>query len=497
MTRLPRLALPVALAALAACTTEVRCPAGQVACGAQCVSLQDDVQNCGACGLTCGPGAVCGQGACQCGPGTERCGGACVALASDAAHCGACGAACPAPQVCSTSGGATACAAACAPGLTPCDRGCVDLAADRYHCGACGTICAAGAGCVEGACRSVQVACFATDEVLTVAPDFLTAGSPRAAGDGPVALAQLGADAWSAASLSGSLSRLPLDPALPEVELLLGGSDFEYLVAHSGLLFVANAGAASLVVVDPAAGKVVDEIPLVDDQSPANPRGVAFAGGKAYVSLYGIDAQSGQAIAVLDASGLAACRTRAPSDPHCLPRLGAIDVRAGADAPGQPFPGRSVAVGSKVLVVLANLKPGTSGFYTDPAGPGRLAVVESADDSVTFLSLGDGCQNPGGVAVDGGTAWVACGAFGASGLVPVDVAGAPVVGPVLPLDLQAPGNVAFCGSMGFVTDQFSGAVQRFDTGLAAVSGPPRDVCPLGPGPFGFAWAADVLCATAP
>jgi hypothetical protein len=341
------------------------------------------------------------------------------------------------------------------------------------------------------------VACFATDDVRAIAPDLLTAGSPRAAGDGPIALAQLGADAWSAASLSGSLSRLPLDPALPEVEYLLHGSDFENVTAHDGLLFVSHAGGATLVVVDPANGRVLDEIPLVDDQSPANPRGVSFAGGKAYVSLYGIDDASGQAVAVLDASNLAACRARAATDPHCLPRLGALDVRAGADAPGLPFPGRSVALGGTVYVVLANLTLGTSGFYTDPAGPGRLAVIDSGDDSVTYLSLGAGCQNPGGVALQGTTAWVACGAFGASGVVPVDLAGAPAAGPVLPLDLLAPGNVAFCGSMGFVTDQFSGDVQRFDAVAGATSGAPVTVCPLGPGPFAFAWAADVLCATAP
>jgi hypothetical protein len=40
------------------------CPAGQTACGANCADLSSDARNCGACGTSCGLGAVCTGGAC-------------------------------------------------------------------------------------------------------------------------------------------------------------------------------------------------------------------------------------------------------------------------------------------------------------------------------------------------------------------------------------------------------------------------------------------------
>jgi hypothetical protein len=504
----PSIALAAAIAlavplALAGCQDRA-CPPPGLACGDACVDPLADLANCGACGAACDAGSACQAGACvpiDCGPGRSVCDRACAALDSDPRHCGACGAACAPGQFCSRpAGGAPRCAAACDAGLSACDGACVDLASDRYHCGACATACAAGQGCVAGSCLGLHVACFSTDEVRTVAPDLLTRAAPRPAGDGPVALATLGPDLWAATSLSGSLARLPLDLLAAPTEYPLHGLDFEYVTAHEGLLFVAHSGASTLVVFDPAQARVADEIPLVDDQSPANPRGIAFAGGKAYVSLSGYDAASGQVIAVLDASSLATCTTRAPAGPHCLTRLATLDVRPGADgaAGGLPFPGRSVASGSKVYVALANLKLGTSGYYTDPAGPGRLAVVDSADDSVAYLALPGECGNAGGLAEHGGTLWVACGApgpagQGAVGLVPVDAA-TGVAGGFRAVGLGAPGNVAFCGPWGFVTDQYSGNVLRFEPGGGW---PPAldagvEVCPV-PGPGRWAWAADVAC----
>jgi len=498
MTRaraIPLLALLALAGGLSGCEDRL-CPAPRLACGDACVDPETDVANCGACGNACAPGVACVAGACECGPARASCDGACVELGSDPANCGGCGRACDPGTVCSTSAaGLTRCAAACDAGLTPCGGACVDLQADRYHCGACGTACAQGQGCVDGTCLGVHVACFSTDDVRTVAADFLTRAAPRAAGDGPIALAVLGEELWAATSLAGSLVRLPQDLAAAPTEYLLHGNDFEYLTSHQGLIFVAHSGASTLAVFDPAQARVVDEIPLVDDLSNANPKGIAFAGGKAYVSLAGVGPTSGQVIAVLDASNLDACATRPQGAPHCLPRLATLDVRAGADAAGGglPFPGRSVAVGATVYVALANLKLGAppfDTFYTDPAGPGRLAVIDSADDSLTYLSLGDGCRNPGGVAVHDGKPWVACGAFGASGLVQVDPAG-PTASDVRPVGVSAPGNVAFCGPWGYVTDQFSGAVVRFAPVVAGSTlDVLLDVCPAA---NGFAWAADVAC----
>jgi hypothetical protein len=148
----------------------------------------------------------------------------------------------------------------------------------------------------------------------------------------------------------------------------------------------------------------------------------------------------------------------------------------------------------KVYVALANLKRGAppfDAFYTDPAGPGRLAVVDPAGDAVSYLTLPDGCQNAGGIGVHDGAVWVACGAFGASALVRVDPAsGAP--GPLRPVNLLAAGNLAFCGPWGYVTDQFSGEVLRFEAAAGAPGAPDLTsvACPVA---NGFAWAADVAC----
>jgi hypothetical protein len=60
-----------------------------------------------------------------------------------------------------------------------------------------------------------------------------------------------------------------------------------------------------------------------------------------------------------------------------------------------------------------------------------------------------------------------------------------------PVDASAivPGNLAFCGGLGYVTDQASGAVLRFDPGTRTASDP-VEVCPT----VYFAWATDVACA---
>jgi YVTN family beta-propeller protein len=420
-----------------------------------------------------------------CPSGETLCNGACIDLAVDPANCGACGGACNAGDSCRT-------------GL------CVALATDRLNCGAVGRACLPGESCLSGACTSLQVACFSVNEVRAVEPLDLASGSPpRQAGVGPIALATLGADVWSVASLSGSLSRLPRDLAVAPTEYLLHGNDFEYLTVRSGRLIISNSGAGTVVVVDPNTGAVLDEVP-VGASAAENLRGISFATGgsgeKAYASLYG-DSSSGnpalgQRVAVLDAARLAGCGLAA-NPGHCLTVSGSIDLSAGADAPGLAFPGRSVAAGGKIYVTLANLKRGSSGYYTDPAGPGRLAQIDPADDSVGFLSLGAACGNPGGLALRGTSLWVAC---GTGGLVAVDLSGAtPVAGA-----LQAtppffvPGNVAFCGDHGFVTDQYSGDIYPFDpVNYAASPAVATSICPASAGAYGYAWASDVACAVRP
>ncbi len=124
------------------------CPVGQTLCSGACVSLAENLANCGACGQACFTGQTCVAGACACLAGLTDCSGACVNLAADGANCGSCGNACPAGMVCSLG----QCSDECAPGLTQCGSGCTDTTADVSNCGACTVACLPGQGCVGGSC---------------------------------------------------------------------------------------------------------------------------------------------------------------------------------------------------------------------------------------------------------------------------------------------------------------------------------------------------------
>jgi hypothetical protein len=63
-------------------------------CSGQCVDVSTDPNNCGTCGKTCEPGAVCSGGTCACPVGEMSCGGACVDIKSDVNNCGGCGMSC-------------------------------------------------------------------------------------------------------------------------------------------------------------------------------------------------------------------------------------------------------------------------------------------------------------------------------------------------------------------------------------------------------------------
>src|SRR5437867_3013007 len=78
------------------------CPSGYSLCGADCVPLKRDPNNCGACGKQCKPGEVCVQGGCalQCGSGSTKCGNICVNTKSDPDNCGMCAQKCMQGQVC-------------------------------------------------------------------------------------------------------------------------------------------------------------------------------------------------------------------------------------------------------------------------------------------------------------------------------------------------------------------------------------------------------------
>lgn len=432
-------AVVVAAAALtlSGCGTKVICPAGQTACGESCRSFQTDAANCGACGRTCAAGEVCSQGSCS----------------------------------------------------------------------LCAASCTTARGCVSEVCLpDLEVACFASGAVQALAGDLTPVGPARAVDGGPVALAPLDGRTWVAHSYpSPTVRSVDLAGAVsPSVSL--GGGDLEMIRAHAGaygradgLLYVSDVTPSTLVVVDPVqaladpAHAVVDEVDLHRVAANGeNPKGIAFAGGKAYVALYGDaflgDYAHGQAISVV---GLPATSCATPPCATVLKTISLQGVPGAADAPGLPFPSGAVAVGDRVYVTLANLKLG-SGYYGTPAGPGKLLVVDTAAaDALSVVQL-PGCENPGAITAAGTKLWIACG--GTSAVLAVDVSGsAPVPGAPVASGV-ASGGIAICNGMGYVTDQWSGDVVRFDPAGALPTLRMAGVCPVYPPTTGFAWAADVTCA---
>ena len=528
--------LAVSLLALTACRKELTCPQGQVACGGTCASLLSDAANCGACGHVCGDRAACSAGACGCAPGSTACGAACVDLGSDPTHCGACDTACAsAAPFCApaSSGTRVAAPAACATGcgsLTACGHACVDTAQDPYHCGACGTACAAGQSCRAGACRSdLQVACGATDQVIPLDAALAAAGPARTVTAGLTLLAVGGSTIYTGSGYPvAAVDLLSLDARVtaPVATAPLAGSDLEGIALRDNVLFVSNAAVGTLAVLSQG-GTLLDEIPLGGQQAGPNPHGLAFAGDRAFVALYGSDGSTGQAVAVVDLSGLQACADPADTAPacgaggscaagrHCVSGAcrrpcgtwqRSIDLAAvpGAfNAPGKPFPSRALAVGDKVYVSLSNLEfadlgGGFAGWFK-PAGHGKLAVIDTAKgDAVSTIDLGAGCGNPSGLALDGATLWVACGSLSFSAdwpgaVVPVDLASGSVrtAPATVATGAVVPAGVVICGGTGYVTDMASGKVLPFAP-ASGVAGAPVAVCPVGP--FGSAWVSDLACA---
>ena len=122
------------------------CPAGQTACGTDCVNTATDSQNCGGCGIPCSNSRSCQAGQCKCQTGLLECSGSCVP--SDATHCGDCATTCQASQVCSNN----ACMSSCTGGQTLCGTACVDTTSSNTDCGSCAHACGANQHCASSAC---------------------------------------------------------------------------------------------------------------------------------------------------------------------------------------------------------------------------------------------------------------------------------------------------------------------------------------------------------
>lgn len=499
-----KLVLLAAALALVACNEELVCPQDQTNCGGRCVSLLTDSANCGACGNACGLLEACGAGSCGCAPGVETCGDACTDVTRDPANCGACGAACGDATPLCLAGPAATCVDACPDGLEACAGACVAVATDRLHCGACGNACAPGETCRDGACgfADLYVACFNTTEVIPTAADLSPAGVSRAVPGGPIALVAVGDAVYSANNYpSAGLSRIPVEARRPITTTPLAAlnQDVQSVTAVGDLLVVTNADAGTLVFLD-RRGVVIDELALPGQETFPNPKELAVVGDVAYVALSGSGPDNGQKIARVDVSGVATCaRTGA-----CGALAGTIDVKAlagTANEGGLPFPANVAAVGGRVFVTLTNLAEDCTDwgcFYAKPAGSGKLLVIDPAqDDATTVVDLGAGCANPSGLAAHGDTLWVTCGAtfypdLAPGAMVSLDLTVSPLApGEPIALAPFVPGKLAFCGGVGYVGDQASGDVRRFDPSTGTFEDPVK-VCP--DGPFGFTTVSDVACA---
>jgi DNA-binding beta-propeller fold protein YncE len=155
-----------------------------------------------------------------------------------------------------------------------------------------------------------------------------------------------------------------------------------------------------------------------------------------------------------------------------------------------------------VFVSLSNLKFADFGNnfagYFEPAGNGRLLVIDTAaNDATSIVDLGPGCKNAGDLAVLDSTVWVACGSLSFSTeapgtVVPVDVSGAPKVSSAVDASAIVPGSLAFCGGRGYVTDQGSGKVLPFDPATRGTGGA-VEVCPVD-AIAQYALASDIACS---
>jgi hypothetical protein len=76
------------------------CSDSRTICEEGCADLQNDEENCGACGSACNPQQNCSSGKCTCPNTQSTCGNACADLQRDPRNCGACAKSCSSQQEC-------------------------------------------------------------------------------------------------------------------------------------------------------------------------------------------------------------------------------------------------------------------------------------------------------------------------------------------------------------------------------------------------------------
>jgi alpha-tubulin suppressor-like RCC1 family protein len=134
-------------------THTITCPDGFTQCGTDCVDLQNDALNCGACGYGCASGEQCFNGACMpaCATGEHPCSGVCVS-STDPGTCGTRCTPCPVPDGGIATCDGTTCGGLCDPKLRFCGGACAS-------CPATGGVMCSGDQCVPSGCSLGQHLC--------------------------------------------------------------------------------------------------------------------------------------------------------------------------------------------------------------------------------------------------------------------------------------------------------------------------------------------------
>lgn len=133
-----------------------------------CETVLGTNRDCGACGDACPTGSVCIVGKCtSCKADEALCNNQCVDLQTDSNNCGACGSRClgfppgfpaPPPQMIYGCQEATCNHLKCNANWANCNSdltdGCeINISNDVNNCGSCGKKCAAGEACIGGTCQ--------------------------------------------------------------------------------------------------------------------------------------------------------------------------------------------------------------------------------------------------------------------------------------------------------------------------------------------------------
>lgn len=446
------------------------CP-WETTCDEACVDFASDPGHCGTCDNACAGSLLCttddeGQTACAAscaGTGQTACGRACVDLRTHRQNCGACGRSCGTNE--------------------RCDAG--RCLADLYL-----------------ACFNSDDVRLATTSLQPAGLPLAIAPGPVGFAWIGDALFVASARPGGVETLSAVRFDLPGTRVSRVLETSVTTPDIQYLAAHDGLLYIAHASVGSLLVATPD-GRRVDEMRLapVGDPNP-NPVGMAFHGDKAYVAL---NESGEVVVLDVSGAAACARGERSPPclsesariDVQPLASEGALARPSRVAIAG----GRAYVTLWNLDAFFAPPADSSGRLAVIDTATDALDP-DVADQGVTgLLDLGPTCLNPAGAAVLGTTLYVSCGAFvfdaswnaviAGSGIVQIELSGeAPVLGELVAMeDDEAPGTLAFCGGAGYVADRNSGRVFPFDPVLGTV-GTGVALCPES---NGFAYVSDIAC----